>query len=252
MKRSLCIGTKVFLLIFSLAIVSGGFARAQAAPEAQPAATATSTSSPNAQAPSESAEATQAAEGKGEEESESEAFRHSASVQAVARMVHLPVETTANIMMFINFGILAAVFLYFVFKFLPNAYRNRKTTIQKALVDARSATQVASERLNAVEQRLSRLDTEIDSIRKQVEQDARADEARIKASLEEERVRIVDSAGHEIEALGTAAQRDLKRFAAELALDRATSQLSLDQETDRKLVSGFARGLGNSNDGGRN
>ena len=42
MKRSLCIGTNVFLLIFSLAIVSGGFARAQAAPEAQPAATATS------------------------------------------------------------------------------------------------------------------------------------------------------------------------------------------------------------------
>jgi F-type H+-transporting ATPase subunit b len=249
LKRSLCIGTNVFLLIFSLAILSGGFARAQAAPESQPAATATNSSSPETQA---SPEAKKEAEGKQAEESESEAFRHSASVQAVARIVHLPVETTANIMMYLNFGLLAAAILYFVFKFLPKAYRNRKTTIQKALVDARSATQVASERLNAVEQRLSKLDQEIDSIRKQVEQDALADEARIKAALEEERVRIVDSAGHEIEAAGAAAQRDLKRFAAELALDRATSQLSLDQETDRKLVSGFARGLGKTNDGGRN
>jgi F-type H+-transporting ATPase subunit b len=249
LKRSLCIGTNVFLLIFSLAILSGGFARAQAAPESQPAATATSSSSPETQA---SPEANKQAEGKQSDDSETEAFRHSASVQALARILHLPVETTARIMEFLNFGILAAAILYFVFKLLPRAYRNRKTTIQKALVDARSATQVASERLNAVEQRLSKLDQEIDYIRKQVEQDALADEARIKAALEEERVRIVDSAGHEIEAAGAAAQRDLKRFAAELALDRATSQLSLDPETDRKLVSGFARGLGNSNDGGRN
>jgi F-type H+-transporting ATPase subunit b len=249
LKRSLFIGTNVFLLIFSLAILSGGFAHTQATPESQPTAAASSSSSPETQA---SPEAAKQAEGKQSEDSETEAFRHSASVQTVARILHLPVDTTARIMEFLNFGILAAAILYFVFKLLPRMYRNRKTTIQKALVDARSATQVASERLNAVEQRLSKLDQEIDSIRKQVEQDALNDEARIKAALEEERVRIVDSAGHEIEAAGAAAQRDLKRFAAELALDRATSQLSLDQETDRKLVSGFARSLGSTDDGGRN
>jgi F-type H+-transporting ATPase subunit b len=249
LKRSLCIGTNAFLLIFSLAIFSGGFARAQVAPESQPAAAASSSSSPETQVSPETAKK---GENKQSDDSETEAFRHSVSVQAVARIVHLPVDTTARIMEFLNFGLLAAAILYFLFKFLPRAYRNRKTSIQKALVDARSATQVASERLNAVEQRLSKLDQEIDSIRRQVEQDALGDEARIKAALEEERVRIVDSAGHEIEAAGAAAQRDLKRFAAELALDRATSQLSLDKETDRKLVSGFARSLGKSNDGGRN
>jgi F-type H+-transporting ATPase subunit b len=246
LKRSLGIGTSVFLLIFSFGILSGEFARAQAASESHPAATAPNSTDQESKAAAETL--------KGEEsgESETEAFRHSPSVKAIAGIVHLPVDTTADIMMFINFGILAAVILYFLFKVLPTAYRNRKTSIQKALVDARSATQVASERLNTVEQRLSKLDEEIDSIRKQVEQDALNDQARIKAALEEERVRIVDSAGHEIEAAGAAAQRDLKRFAAELALDRATSQLSLDQDTDRKLVSGFARGLGNTKDGGRN
>lgn len=249
MKRSLGIGTSVLLLIFSLSILSGGFARAQAAPESQPAATATTPASPETQPTAETAK--QVEDGQAEE-SETDAFRHSASVRAIAGMVHLPVDTTATIIQFINFAILAAAILYFLFKALPAAYRNRKSSIKKALVDARSATQIATERLNTVEQRLAKLDQEIDSIRKQVEQDALADEARIKASLEEERVRIVDSAGHEIEAAGAAAQRDLKRFAAELALDRATSQLSLDQDTDRKLVSGFARGLGNSKDGGRN
>jgi F-type H+-transporting ATPase subunit b len=252
LKRSLVIGTGVLLLIFSFSILSGGFAQAQAASEAQPAATATTPSSSNTQPSSESAEAEKAAEGDADEESETDAFRHSPAVKAIAGIVHLPVDTTATIIQFINFGLLAAALLYFLVKVLPTAYRNRKTSIQKALVDARSATQIASERLNTVEQRLSRLDQEIDSIRKQVEQDALNDEARIKAALEEERVRIVDSAGHEIEAAGVAAQRNLKRFAAELALDRATSQLSLDQDTDRKLVSGFAQGLGNSKDGGRN
>jgi len=249
LKRSLGIGTSVLLLIFSFSILSGGFAHAQAAPESHPAATTATPANTEAQPAAETAEQVENAQ---PEESETDAFRHSASVKAIAGALHLPVDTTATIMQFLNFGLLAAAILYFLFKFLPTAYRNRKTTISKALVDARSATQIASERLNTVEQRLAKLDQEIDSIRRQVEQDALADEARIKASLEEERVRIVDSAGHEIEAAGAAAQRELKRFAAELALDRATSQLSLDQDTDRKLVSGFARGLGNSNDGGRN
>jgi F-type H+-transporting ATPase subunit b len=248
LKRSLAIGTSVFLLIFSFSILSGGFALAQAAPEPQPAATSANQASPETQASTETAAKAE----EHAEESETDAFRHSAAVKAIAGIIHLPVDTTATIMQFLNFGLLAAAILYFLFKALPTAYRNRKTSIKKALVDARSATQIASERLNTVEQRLAKLDQEIDSIRKQVEQDALADEARIKASLEEERVRIVDSAGHEIEAAGAAAQRELKRFAAELALDRATSQLSLDQDTDRKLVSGFARGLGNSKDGGRN
>jgi F-type H+-transporting ATPase subunit b len=254
-NRSFAIGFSVFLFFFSLAVFSGSVARAQAAPESQPAQAGASESTPNA-APENSAAPIKAAapEEKKAEDSESEtaAFRHSPVVQKLASILHLPIETAAKLFEFINFGILAFSILYFVVKFLPGVFRNRKAALQKQLVDARSATDVANDRLNGVEQRLARLDQDIDAIRKQVEQDASQDEARIKAALEEERLRIVESAGHEIEAAGAAAQRELKRFAAELAIERATGQLSLTPETDRKLVQNFARGLGNNNQGGRN
>jgi len=187
-----------------------------------------------------------------EEESETEAFRHSPMVQKFAGILHLPIETAARLFEFLNFGILAVSILYFLFKLIPKAFRNRREAIEKQLVDARSATEVANERLKGVEQKLSRLDQEIDEIRKKVEQDAVQDEARIKAALEEERLRIIDSSGHEIEVAVSAAQRELKRFAAELAVQRATDQLSLNEETDRKLVQNFSRGLGNDHLGGRN
>jgi F-type H+-transporting ATPase subunit b len=254
LKRSSGIASFVFLLILSLAILPGSFAFGQTATETQPAPATSPTAA--APAPPEgdatTVQAVHQEEHKEESESQEEQFLHSPVVQKLAGILHLPVETTANICRFINFALLALSILYFVFKLVPKYFRSRKDAIQKQLVDARSATEVANERLKGVEERLSRLDQDIDAIRKQVEQDASQDETRIKASLEEERVRIVDSAGHEIEAAAAAAQRELKRFAAELAINRAAGQLQLTPETDRKLVKNFASSLGNSKDGGRN
>lgn len=254
MKRSSSIGSFVFLLILSLAILPGNFAFAQSATENQPAPA----TSPEAVAPAPpegdatTVNAVRQEEHKDESESQEEQFLHSPVVQKLAGILHLSVETTANLCRFANFAILAFSILYFIFKLVPKYFRSRKDAIQKQLVDARSATEVANERLKGVEERLSRLDQDIDTIRKQVEQDASQDEARIKASLEEERVRIVDAAGHEIDAAAAAAHRELKRFAAELAIDRAAGQLQLTPENDRKLVQSFASSLGNSKDGGRN
>ncbi|HVJ07139.1 MAG TPA: ATP synthase F0 subunit B [Acidisarcina sp.] len=255
MKRSSGIGTCSFLLIFSLSIFSGNVALAQAATAASPAQSGISepaaqpaSAKDSAAAPEAGAEAKKASDS----ESETEAFRHSPVVQKLANAFHLPIETAARLFEFLNFGILAFSVLYVIFKYVPKAFRNRNAAIQKQLVDARSATEVASERLKGVEARLSRLDEEIAAIRKEVEQESLKDEARIKATVEEERKRIVEAAGHEIDAAASAAQRELKRFAAELAVQRATSELSLTPETDRMLVQNFARSLGKENQGGRN
>ncbi len=90
---SVCISTNVFLLIFSLAILSGGFAHAQTAPESKSAATTTSSPSPQGAL---AAEATQEAEGNQSEESETEAFRHSGAVQALARTFIFPSKPLPN------------------------------------------------------------------------------------------------------------------------------------------------------------
>jgi F-type H+-transporting ATPase subunit b len=161
----------------------------------------------------------------------------------MASHLHISVETAAKAFEDINSGILILLIATFLVRKVPALYRKRRETIQAALVDARSATEQANERLSAVEERLSRLDTEIEAIRQQAERDVLQDEARIKQALEDERRRIVESAQHEIDSAGVAAQRRLKQFAAELAIERATRDLHLTPETDRLLVSDFGKNL---------
>ena len=100
-----------------------------------------------------------------------------------------------------------------------------------------------------MEARLLRLDSEIETFRHQVEQEAVEDEKRIHATLESERERIVASAEQEIAAAQSAAQRELKKFAADLAIDNAMRRIQLSSDTDRALVREFGKSL-NKNSGG--
>jgi len=72
------------------------------------------------------------------------------------------------------------------------------------------------------------------------------DEARIKAAIEEERVKILASADIEIAAATTQAHRQLQQYAAELAIEQAARKLVISAETDRLLVQGFVRRLAGS------
>ena len=128
-----------------------------------------------------------------------------------------------------------------LFRFLPKVLRKRTETLSHDLQAAQAATQSANARLSAVEEKLSGLDAEIAAIRKQVEEDMREDEVRIKASIEEESARIVTAAEQEIQVAAAQAQRGLKQFAADLAIDRAMGQLTLNADTDRALIAEFAR-----------
>jgi F-type H+-transporting ATPase subunit b len=188
-----------------------------------------------------------------ESHSEEEGYRHSSTVAAIAKVLHTSTETAAKIFEIFNSTIIITAILAYLIKALPKAFRKRSETIQKELVEARTATEDANRRLSAVETRLAKLDSEIDAIRKQAEHDSLEDEKRIKAILEEERQRIVASAEQEIEAFGSAAQRDLKRFAADLAVDRALQRIHLGADADRILVKNFSADLAaTQNKGGQN
>jgi F-type H+-transporting ATPase subunit b len=172
-----------------------------------------------------------------------EAFRHSAAVQSVGRFLHLSTETTARIIEDLNSSILIGAVLWFLFRFVPKAFRKRNETLQKQLVDARLAAAEANKRLAVVEERLSKLGIEIDAIRAQTERDMVNDEKRIQESIEAERLRIVASAEQEIDAAGAAAQRELKKFAAQLAVNRARQEIHLSLEDDRALIRAFGENL---------
>ena len=79
-----------------------------------------------------------------------------------------------------------------------------------------------------------------------MEQEAVEDEKRIHASLESERERIVASAEQEVAAAQSAAQRELKKFAADLAIDNAMRKIQLSNDTDRALIREFGKSLKNS------
>ena len=177
------------------------------------------------------------------EDDEHAEFTHAPIVQSIASTLHLSTDTTAQIFQFINSTVLIGLILFFVFKALPKAIRNRTATIQKKLIDARSATEMANERLTAVEAKLARIGEDIEAIRQQTERDSLEDEKRIKQALEDERARIVKSAEQEIVSAGAAAQRELKRFAAGLAIDQAARKIQLTAESDKALVERFGKEL---------
>lgn len=178
-----------------------------------------------------------------EANSQMEAFRHSDSVKSLARHLHLSVETTARIVEIINSALLIGAILWLVLRFVPKAFRRRNETLQKQLMEARIAATDANERLAVIEERLSKLGIEIEAIRAQTEQDIAEDEKRIQQSLESEKQRIVASAEQEIEAAGAAAQRDLRKFAAHLAVSRARQEIRISLDDDRALIRAFGERL---------
>jgi F-type H+-transporting ATPase subunit b len=181
---------------------------------------------------------------KPEQESGNDVYRHSASVKLIGRWLHLDEESAARLFEYLNFAVLAGAILYALSKYLPKTFRANRENIQHRLLEARTATEQAHQRLAAIEQRLGRLDEEISAISKQAEKDSVEDEARIKASIADEQRRIVESASKDIAAAASAAQRDLKRFAAGLAVDRAAQRLVLTEDDDRGLLQEFAQSLG--------
>ena len=142
-----------------------------------------------------------------------------------------------------NFVLLAVGVAWLVVKFLPKTIRDRNTTIQKGLVDARTATEEARERLSGVEERLGKLDGEIAAMRALAEQDAARAEQRIKATVEDEKARILAAAEQEIVSATSHAQKQLQQYAASLAIEQAAHKLAISAETDRLLVQGFAQRL---------
>ncbi|MBV8630437.1 MAG: ATPase [Silvibacterium sp.] len=178
-----------------------------------------------------------------ETNSQMESFRHSESVKSIARHVNLSTETTARIFEILNSAIIIGSIAWFVLRFVPKAFRKRNDALQQQLVEARVAATDASERLAVIEERLSKLGIEIEAIREHTERESAEDEKRIQNSLEAEKERIIAAAEQEIQAAGAAAQRDLKKFAAQLAVNRARQEIRISLDDDRALIRSFGESL---------
>jgi len=189
-------------------------------------------------------------EAAGEEKDETEQFKRSSSVTWVARVTGLSLEHAYWLCIGFNFAIIAAVLTWALRAKAAPAFRARTLTLQKAMQEASKASQEANRRLREVESRLSKIGSEIEAMRTAAEQEAAAEEIRMKAAAEEETKKIVETAELEIVAATKAARRELKAYAADLAVSLAEKQIFVDTSTDQALIRSFADRLSSVNDAG--
>ncbi len=188
-----------------------------------------------------------------QEGDETDAFRHSDTVKYLGGKLGMNADQAATVFTLLNFLVLAVLVGWGLLKTLPKTFRKRTTDIQKHLVDARTATEEATARLAGVEARLAKLDDQIAAMRAQADKDSAQDEARMKAAVEDEKLKIVAAAEQEIASATVNAQRRIQQYAAELAIEQATRKLVVTAEMDRLLVQSFAKQLaGDESKGGQN
>ncbi len=202
---------------------------------------------PHSSLAGELAKETREAAGEGEDSAQ---FKHSGSVQFVARLTGLSLQQAYWLCVVLNFAVIAGVVFWVSRTRLPGVFRERTVSIQKAMRDAQLASEEAGRRLAGIEARLSKLDVEIAGMRAAAEKEAAAEEARIQAAALEEGRRIAQAAEEEIAAAGLAARRELTAHAANLAVTLAGKQIRLDAATDQALVQSFAQQFPAAQNGG--
>lgn len=143
-----------------------------------------------------------------------------------------------------NFLGIALIVYVLVKSKVPQAFRERTAAIQKGIKEAQAASADAARRLRDIEARLARLDTEVAEIRTSAEQEAAAEEKRIKQAAEEDKQKVLQAVETEIDAIARNARRELKGYAASLAVDLASRKIHVDDPTDHALVREFVDQLG--------
>jgi F-type H+-transporting ATPase subunit b len=182
-------------------------------------------------------------ESTGAEEEDNVSLKHAAPIRWLARKTGLTVHQAHLVVLSLNFAVVVVVVFCAARRSLPAMFRNRSQSIQRALEEARSASQDANRRLADIENRLRQLDVEIGQMQAAAEKEADAEEARIQKAAEEDIRKVVLAAEQEIAAAAKQARRELTIHTAGLAIALARQQINVDSNTDQILVRIFASKL---------
>jgi F-type H+-transporting ATPase subunit b len=199
-------------------------------------------------------------ESTGAEEEDNVNLTHAGPIRWLARKTGLSVHHAHLVALSLNFAFVVVVVFWAARKYLPAMFRNRSQSIQRALEEARAASQDANRRLADIENRLRQLDVEIGQMQAAAEKEADAEEARILKAAEEDIRKVVLAAEQEIAAAAKQARRELSTHTAGLAIALARQQINVDSNTDQILVRTFAsklasrpssQGSSHNDDGGK-
>ena len=144
-----------------------------------------------------------------------------------------------------NFLLLAGGLGYLIKKNAGPFFEARGRKIQEDMREAQEQRAEAERRAADVDRRLAHLETEIAALRAESQAEGKAETERAMQHTAAEIAKIQAHAEQEVVSAGKAARMDLKRYAAELAVQLAEQKISarMTGETQDNLVAGFVHDL---------
>ena len=144
-----------------------------------------------------------------------------------------------------NFAILAVGLGYLMAKNLPPLFSSRTTEIQKGISESQQMKRDAEKRSAEMDARLAALGADIERFRKESGEEMRQEGERISRETAAQIKKVEEQAAGEIEAAGKSARRELKEYAAELALGLAEERVRarMNDAAESVLVDNFVHNL---------
>jgi F-type H+-transporting ATPase subunit b len=154
-------------------------------------------------------------------------------------------EDVSPIWAWANFALLAGGLGYLIKKYGEPWFASQSQAIRRGIAEAEEIRAEAEAHAAEVDRKLAGLQSEIESLKADAHREQAAEAERLSQQTAADMARIQEHAASEIEAAGKAARLQLKRYAAQLAVDLAERKIrgEMTPEVQTALVASFARDL---------
>lgn len=141
----------------------------------------------------------------------------------------------------INLLIYVGILVFLLRKPMAAFFQNRNAEIEQQLKKAEREKEEALAKLKQVEERLNKLDAEIEEIKAQAAREAEAEYARIIAGAQDDATKLRELAQRELQSLTKAARQELKAYAAEEAVNLAEQVIrrELNQTDANRIIADY-------------
>lgn len=144
-----------------------------------------------------------------------------------------------------NFVLLAGLIGYFIKKKAGGFFASRTEEIRRGLEESARLSKDAGARYAEMEQRLANIGVEIDGLRTQARQEFDAERERVRTEIERDLKNVQAQAEQEISAAVKVAGKELRAYAAGVAVDLAARKVRerLTPDAENALVIGMLKDL---------
>lgn len=145
----------------------------------------------------------------------------------------------------VNLIILFGGIFYFIREPAAKFFSQRREDIKEEISRAGRMRQESEDQLAALKNRVENLDSELALVKEESQKEAELERQGILAQADREAEKVVTQAKRQIEGMGRAVRKDLKSYAAQLAVELAEGKIKreLGKAKEEELEDRFLAGL---------